>query len=191
MLISRKQFNTFWSLWSQIERQAKWSKSESERERKTMLESIGFSSLTLVDKKDGCDSLFAECGKRLQNLSKTAETLPAKTVHLDAGHGSVVREDTAGQRRRFYFKIREHLNHLGGDAYLKRLGPQRFGLLDGWKTVEDLPTKDLHELLMTLAARRHSLRSRQSAASLDSEEEFPDDVEFIPVPDAELENCPF
>lgn len=182
MKLTPPQVSRFFCEWQSIVRTQKWTPTEAEAQRKSLLKRCGFSSLTLVDRKDGFDAVLSELGTLRLNLSRAAEAVDAGQIALEAGTGSTVQRNGAGLRRRMLFKIREHAGVLGA-GYFDVILKERFGRVAGWNTVEDLTTADLHRLLMTLAARRSSKRAVGAAASLDAEEEFQDDVEFLPHDD--------
>ena len=91
-----------------------------------------------------------------------------------------VQNPDPGERRRFLWLIRKHAKALGGSAYILSVARDRFHLAEGFSVWEDLSTEQLRQLMLTLAARRSTQARTGRAASLDSEESFPDQVEFEP-----------
>lgn len=191
MLLTKPQLSRFWRTWSRIIASRGWSPAEAEAQRKALLARAGFSSLTLVDRTAGFDRLLAELAVLQDDLSRAHEASPAPTLSLPAGHGTQVQPDNPGTRRRLLYLIRRHASALGGHAYLRALVRDRFGrdLDAGMSGLDDLPTPDLHQLLITLAARHASHLQAGRNASLTSEESYPDQVDF--PADPPTVECPF
>ena len=168
MQLTKPQLSRFWRDWSAVSTTQGWTKSNGwteaqiNQERYTILRECGFESLTEVDRGAGFDRVLAVLGKLRENVSKTIETLPAETVTVSAGPTQSVRvQDTPGLRRRLIWKCRQYARPLGGDTYIIAVARDRFHLTIGLSTIEDITTDQLHQLMITLAARISS--RRQSA----------------------------
>jgi hypothetical protein len=100
-----------------------------------------------------------------------------------------------GDRRRYLWLIRRHSAALAiGDrqsamSYALALARDKYRLAEGFSVIEDLTTEQLRQLMMTLWARLVAKRRASKNASLTSEEQFPDQVEF--QPDTAPAECPF
>lgn len=192
MKLTKPQQQRFWREWSAVTKHQKahgpgpaWNTEQAEAARHDLLQRCGFSSLTHVDRTSGFDRLLAELGVLRDNLTRTIESLPAETLHLPAGDGTATYKDNEGQRRRFKYVIRKHAQAMGGEPYAIAIARDRFHLVAGLKTIEDLTTEQLHQLMITLAARHH--KKDQSNQSYTSEEQFPDEIEFLPTDGTEPE----
>jgi hypothetical protein len=173
MLLTKPQTQRFWREWTIIKRQLKAAGStdaQCENERYDMLQRAGFNSLTEVDTRAGFDAVLAQLGLMREDIARTAETLPAETIRLPAGEGTTKTKDTPGYRRRILYLVRKHSLALGGEPYVLALARDRFGITEGLRTIEDLATDKLHQLMITLNSREHTRkkkaqRARRSCAS--------------------------
>lgn len=111
------------------------------------------------------------------NVKRTADLTPAGQEN--------------GYRRRMFWLIRKHARPLGGEPYILSLARDRFHLTAGLRAIEDLTTDQLHQLMITLNARRQARERALKEGSLTSEESFPDDIEFLPETEEQLVNEPF
>jgi len=180
MILTKSQQHRFWREWAAACRAQGWTAaegwtgSEIDVERRALLDRAGFESLTQVDRADGFDRVLAELGQLQSDIDRTAETIPG---------------NDAGYRRRLLWLIRKHSKPLGGLPYVLQLARDKFHLTAGLDAIEDLTTEQLNQLMMTLNARRHAKAKSAKNASLTSEEQFPDQVEF--TPEADLVTDPF
>jgi hypothetical protein len=190
MKLSTSQQSRFWREWEVAKRAQQWvprtaeaakTSTEIEAERHALLLRAGFTSLKLVDRTNGFDRVLMELGRLRDNVREVKDRLPGPEIALPAGSGAALHTDSPGTRKRFLYLIGKHLSAIGGEAYLKPFRA-RFGLVQGVRGIEDLGTKDLHELLITLSARNHAKGNRAAEASLSIEESFADDVEFLSEP---------
>lgn len=194
MLLSKKQATTFWKQWSSVKTQLRhegFTDAQIEAERHAMLLRSGFTSLTLVDRTAGFDRVLGELGRMQDNVARTVETLPAKTLTIHAGPKALRQvPNTPGERRRVLWKIEQLSKPLGGKPYVLAVARDKFHITEGVTVIENLSIEQLHQLKMTLARAATRKLAAGHAASLDSEEEFQDQVEF--PPDAEdPETTPF
>ena len=161
-----------------------WRKDDRPKRLEVVSEAVGrqITSFNDLDNAVDIDKVKAHLGMLAEDLDATAELTPSGADY--------------GYRRRVYWLIRKHARPLGGEPYILQLARDRFHLAAGFRTIEDLTTQQLHQLMMTLNARSHSKRRRadlqiRSNASLTSDETFPDQVEFAPVPEPEFVSGPF
>jgi hypothetical protein len=100
-----------------------------------------------------------------------------------------------GERRRLLWLIQRHSSALAvgngqsAMSYAISLARDKFTITAGLSTIDDLTTEHLHQLMMTLWSRLVAKRRAGRNASLTSEEQFPDQVEF--QPDSVPAECPF
>ena len=186
MILTKPQVWRFWSEWRAIVADQHWDKSTAETERRALLLRAGFTSLTQVGRAAGFDRLLAELGLARENVARTIE----------------VGNPDPGYRRRLLWLIKKHGSSLGGVPYILALARDKFHLTAGLSTVEDLTTAQLHQLMITLNARRRKKGHHQAEASYESEEQFPDNIEYPPTagdepeteycaPVLEPADCPF
>lgn len=171
MQLTKSQQNRFWRDWSKVKSKLSssgYSPAQIEAERHNLIRAAtGCESLTEVNRTDGFDSLLAHLGMMLDNLSKTIETLPTKSVTLHHGHGSKPHTDGPGLRRRLLWKLRLYAHPLGGDPYILAIARDKFSITTGLHSIDDLPTDKLEQLMMTLASR-HSKKARTPSPSSSS-----------------------
>lgn len=136
-LMSEAQAAGFWRLWAAVMRAQGWPSSENNQRRHEVLASLGFASIKDVDMKDGFDRVK----KRLEELA-------------DKVHNERIDE---GQRRRFLHRIEEQrvtlvalMGSFEASSYLAVLWTERFKRFAGVNVVEDLPTVELMQVVMTL-----------------------------------------
>jgi hypothetical protein len=156
-----------------------WRPSDREKRLEIISEAIGrpISSMCELNNADDIDKVKAYLGMLAEDLDATAELTPAGAEY--------------GYRRRLFWLIRRDARPLGGEPYILALARDKFGLLPGWSTLEDLTTARLHQLMLTLHARQFSKGRQAKNASLTSEEQFPDETEFQEAPEPELVSGPF
>jgi hypothetical protein len=150
--MTEDQHRLFWRLWSDACDWQGWAAlpaKEREQKRREILSSLGFTSATLIDAKDGFDSVK----KRLLQLA-----------------GRVVNERAdAGHRRRILARIGEAIAELNHAEYpqhsLDTILRARFKVIPGVSEVADLDTRELINLSKTLAARLASWNERHAAAT--------------------------
>jgi len=146
-----------------------WNKNDREKRLDEISKAIGRDIQSMNDLNNGSDidAVYAHLGRLADNVARTVETLPAKTVHVSAGDWgrrtkgrTVVVKDTPGYRRRIIWLVRRHSQQLGGLVYALQLARDKFGITTGVSTIEDLTTEQIHGLMITLAARAHA-RARE------------------------------
>jgi hypothetical protein len=182
MILTKAQLARFWRDWSAACRHQDWTdKPTQDRERRALLARAGFQSLTHVDRAAGFDRVLAQLGLLRERLDRTAEL-------TDAGAGR-------GDRRRHLWLIHQDAAPLGGEVYILAVARDRFKVLPALRTLDDLTDDQVYQLMMTIHARLDKARRTGQAASLDSEEEFQDQVAFALEPGFEPEtvtaDCPF
>lgn len=127
MLLTQSQVSRFWREFSAVVRLHDWDKAKAEAERKALLARAGFSSLTLVDRTKGYDSVLKELAALQDNLN-----------------GILSAEDSP--RRVLIHTCRK----LADEAYIVALAASsRFNCQD-WLT---MPIETLEQLRFTLADR--------------------------------------
>jgi len=146
--MTEDQHALFWRLWSAACRGQGWfylKTAERNARRKEVLRELGFTSAKLIDSRDGFDHVR----ERLEAL--------ADRVHNE-------RPD-AGHRRRLLWNIDQARSRLNAAGYpaaaLDKILRQRFKVIPGLRTVADLETEELVNLLRTLTARARSWKQRQ------------------------------
>ena len=151
--------------WPKVCRVHGWSVKDRNLRLWICSEAVGrqISSMTELNNGSDIDKVFAHLGRLAEAVARTVETLPTAAVDLPAGDGVVHKPDTAGERRRILWLIRDHAEDLGGDGYALRLARDKFGVTVGLNRVEDLPIEKLHQLMITLSARRHRKAQSESA----------------------------
>ena len=156
-----------------------WRRDDRAKRLEVVSEAVGreITSFNDLDNAVDIDKVKAHLGMLAEDLDATAELTPAGADY--------------GYRRRLYWLIRKHARPLGGEPYVTQLARDRFHLAEGFSTIQDLTTAQLHQLMMTLNARRHSKARIAKNASLTSEEQFPDQVEFKPDPESSFVADPF
>jgi hypothetical protein len=173
-----------------------WRKDDREKRLAVVSQAVGreITSFNDLNNSSDIDRVKAHLGFLCDNVKATIETLPAPQVELSAGQGSQFKTDTAGYRRRLFWLIRQHgraLSPTAPEHYILSIAADRFHLVAGLRTLEDLTTPQLHQLMITLNARRHKKQSALSDQSYLSEETFPDQVEFQEAQEPELVSGPF
>ena len=136
MNLTPSQQHRFWSKWNAIVSIANWTRTEAEAERHALLQRVGFSSLTLVDKLKGFDRVLAA----LSAIDHPDD--------LDAQ----LRQITM-PRTRLIFAVRKLSSKLSParapHVYACAIAKDKFGQPD----VERLTDSQLLDLRNTLAAR--------------------------------------
>jgi hypothetical protein len=163
--------------WPEACRVQGWNKSDRDLRLQVISDAVGRPITTMndLDNSADIDKVYAHLGKLADQVKATVETLPRPAVTVSAGTNTVEQPDTEGLRRRYKWLINyKHGHALGGIPYVLKLARDKFHLTEGLDTIDDLSTEQLHQLLITLAARK-SRRSRAPA----------------PVPEPELANQPF
>jgi hypothetical protein len=154
-----------------------WNPNDRPLRLRVLSEAIGrdIESMNDLNNDTDIDKIFAHLGMLSENLKRTVDLTPAGQEN--------------GYRRRMFWLIRKHSRQLGGEPYVLALARDKFHLTEGLQSIEDLTTKQLNHLMMTLNARRQKKQHQEE--SLSSEETFQDDVEFLPETEAQLANEPF
>jgi hypothetical protein len=148
--MTEDQHKLFWRLWADACDWQGWSSlpaKEREQKRRDVLASLGFTSATLIDTKDGFDSV--------------------KKRFLELAGKVVVESDDAGHRRRVLARIDEAMADLSAAGYpphsLKTILAQRFETIEGASLITDLHTIELENLSKTLTARLAAWNKRHAA----------------------------
>jgi hypothetical protein len=152
-----------------------WNKSDRELRLSVISSAVGrpVNSLNDLDNSRDIDAVYAALGRLTDNVGRTVE----------------VDNDEPGYRRRILWLVRKHGHELGGEPYILALARDRFHLTAGLRTIEDLSTEQLDQLMITLNARR------QAKARNERKEELQRVVAELELADAaevmEESNCPF
>lgn len=160
MLLSKAQTSWFWREWAKACSVQGWLDMEKETQRKAVLQELGFSSLTKVDRTAGFDRLKARVLALQYRIEGAAnEVFPAN-----------------GAKRRHLHLIRDRyipaLADLVADpeAYVAAICRDKFGHTAHWETLGDHPVHGprlVQQLLYTLSARVSTLRCSQQASQSD------------------------
>ncbi len=159
--------------WPAACRSQGWNKSDRDLRLQVISAAVGraIGSMNDLDNSADIDKVFAHLGRLADQVADTIETLPHHSVSVSAGTaGTTTQRDTAGYRRRLFWLIRKYGHALGGEPYVLALARDKFHITTGLTTIDDLATRQLHQLMMTLAARKSAL-DRKSKAALSSVEE--------------------
>lgn len=175
-MTSKQRMSILLHRWPAACRTQKWNPNDRPLRLRVISEAVGreISSMSELNNDTDIDRVYAHLGQLSDDLRRTAETIPG---------------NDSGYRRRLLWLIRKHARTLGGEPYVVALARDRFHLAAGFSSLEDLSTDQLHQLMMTLNAR--AFKHARQNASLDSEESFPDTLEFVPETEAQLSNEPF
>ena len=133
-----------------------WRKDDRPKRLEVVSGAVGrqIESFNDLNNSDDIDKVKAHLGMLAEDLDATTELTPSGADY--------------GYRRRLYWLIRKHARPLGGDPYILQLARTRFHMAPGMNTIEDLATEQLHQLMMTLNARRSSkARAAKSAIPAD------------------------
>lgn len=159
-----------------------WDPKDRDLRLRVISEAVGrpITTMAELDNARDMDAVFARLGFLADNVARTIE----------------VENPEPGERRRYLHLIRRHSGQLadyGADplAYALAVARDRFGITRGLSTIEDCTTEELRQLMMTLWARLCAHRRAGKIRSLDSAEEFPDQVEFPAETDGQLVTEPF
>lgn len=118
--------------------------AERDAKRKACLRELGFTSATEIDSRQG----FDDVKDQLSHLANRVSNQPAD----------------AGTRRRLLAKIGELLadaEDAGYSGQVHRILTDRFKIIEGIRTIADLPTVELTQLISTLKARLRTWKQRQ------------------------------
>lgn len=158
MKLAPAQQSLFWRVWARVCEYQGWTRERGltsediDARRRETLARCGFDSLRAVDRGRGFDRVLAELGRLRDNLERTAE----------------VDNSDPGTRRRYLHKLAQDAATLGGMHYLLAIARDKFHVTSGLSTIEDLPTGQLRQLVVTLHARRH-YRRQPAPASVPAE----------------------
>ena len=184
MLLTPSQQSRFFRDWSSVLKHQKqhgpglpWTREQAEAHRHALLQRAGFQSLRDVDRAAGFDRVLAELGVMRDNLARTSESFPVDKIFLPSGSGTQSHDNSPGYRRRILWIIRKIALHLGGDPYIAAIARDRFGITSGLSSIEDLDTRQLHQLMMTLAARHQAAQERAELRKADAMSEAQDSTE--------------
>jgi hypothetical protein len=159
-----------------------WRRDDRPKRLSVISEAVGrqIGSLNELDNAADIDKVKAHLGALAEELDSAIELTPAGEDY--------------GYRRRLLWLIRKHgmaLSPSAPESYVFALAHDKFHLTHGLSVLEDLTTDQLHQLMITLNARRHTKLKELSNQSYTSEETFPDQVAFDPETEAQLVNEPF
>jgi hypothetical protein len=164
--MSEAQALTFWRLWQQACRAQKWSSAENEQRRRQVLSALGFASIKEVGMTDDFDRVKAKLLELCDRVINEQEDR-GEFIHHGKDGRKEPRPDTAGQRRRYLHRIGEQLADLtevmGGEAaaaYLRPILQDRFNRVTGVNMIQDLPTKELEDVVMTLDRCLHQQKQK-------------------------------
>lgn len=144
-----------------------WNKADRDIRLQVISQAVGreITSMNDLDNSADIDQVYAHLGRLADDLDSTAETLP---------------ENDAGYRRRLLWLIHKHSHPLGGVPYVLALARSKFHITTGLSIIEDLTTSQLHQLMMTLNARRSKKKNKPAPA--DGDGFFPSEI---------AADCPF
>ena len=145
-----------------------WNKDDRSLRLSVISQAIGreIASMNELNNDTDIDRVYAHLGTLVDKIDSAVELTPAGAEY--------------GYRRRLFWLIRRDARPLGGEPYILQLARDKFHITAGLTTLEDLATDQLHQLMMTLHARQHAKNRAAKNASLNSEEQFPDEMEFDP-----------
>jgi hypothetical protein len=138
--LAPKQQALFWRVWSAVMKWQGWnclSAAEREAKRRKVLAELGFKSATQIGKTADLDRVLARFGELSGRVANEPED--------------------AGQRRRYMSVIGNLLQDLQEADYPKeahdRIMRERFHVIEGTRTIADLPTSELVNVIKTLRSR--------------------------------------
>jgi hypothetical protein len=150
--MSEDQVKAFWYRWGLVMRCQRWAAAESEARRHEVLSALGFASIKDVGMTNDYDDLKGLLLLLSDKVLNEQEDL-GFFVRKVKGGGKVETRDTAGQRRRYIHRIGEQipeLECLGYGASLKTILKTRFKVIEEVRTIFDLPTPELLNMVETL-----------------------------------------
>ena len=173
-MTSKQRMSILLDRWPAACQAQAWDPKDRDLRLRILSEAVGrqISTMNDLDNTRDIDAIYAHLGFLASNVARTIETLPVPMVTRPAGRRprSIPTEDTAGLRRRLLYLIRKFSQPLGGEPYTVALVRDKWRTTPGLNNIEDLDSRQLHQLMITLRARSRS-RSR--------------------VPISTPENCPF
>lgn len=146
MLLAPKQVSWFWRDWSAVCRLKEWSREQAEIERKAYLETLGFSSLTEVDRLDGFDCVMAGLAAVLypDDLKRQMRFSTMKRTRIYFAIRKLAHEISPAEVKSYAFE----------SPYADSVMRDRFGHNDP----DRLSLEELEQLRYTLAARLYDKR---------------------------------
>jgi hypothetical protein len=150
--MSEDQVKAFWWRWGLVMRCQRWAAAESEARRHEVLAALGFASIKDVGMSNDYDDLKGLLLLLSDKVLNEQEDL-GFFVRKVKGGGKVETRDTAGQRRRYLHRIGEQISELESLGYsdsLKTILKTRFKVIEGVRTIFDLPTPELLNMVETL-----------------------------------------
>lgn len=158
-----------------------WSVSDRARRLQVISDAVGreVGSMNDLNETSDIDLVYAHLGRLDDQVAATVETLPAEPATVSAGRGRRTEQsDTLGYRRRILWLVRKHGQPLGGIPYVLSLARDKFHLVSGLGAIEDLSTTQLHQLMITLAARSSAQRRKAKAAEAELQPAVVDNAPF-------------
>jgi len=119
-----------------------WRTDDREKRLEVLSEAVGrqLQSANDLDNSADIDQVKAHLGMLADDVERTVE----------------VQNEDPGYRRRLLWLITKHSHPLGGLVYACALARDKFHITAGLSTIEDLTTDQLHQLMITLNARRRA-----------------------------------
>jgi hypothetical protein len=177
-MTTKQRMSILLDRWPRACRAQGWDHKRRDLRLQVISDAVGreITSMNDLDNSADIDKVYAHLGHLADQVTGTIETLPADTIEVSAGRDAKVeQQDSPGYRRRITWLIKKHGQPLGGIPYILTVARHKFHLTAGLSTIDDLTTAQLHQLMITLAARKSKL-TRAAAA---------------PEPAPELANQPF
>lgn len=177
-MTSKQRYSILLTWWPAACRAQHWNPADRSRRLQTISQAVArpIATMSDLDNSGDIDQVKAYLKYLADDLDGTIET----------------GNPEPGERRRLLWLIHHHSmslshsshsSHPSHDSYALSLAHDKFRVTPGLTTIEDLTTDQLRQLMMTLAARRCAKSRAAKNASLTSEEQFPDQVEFVPEPE--------
>lgn len=153
-MTDRQRMSILADWWPRACKAQGWKVSDRDLRLDVISQAVGrpISTMHQLDNSRDVDRVKAHLLSLADDLAATVET---------------TREDDPGLRRRLLFLIRKQSAQLGGEPYVMAIARDRFHLVAGVRTLDDLSTEDLRQLMMTLKARRQRrVRAADARSSL-------------------------
>lgn len=157
MLLSPEQQRRFWREWSAVKKTQDWNPVVAETKRHEMLTSLGFDSLTQVDRVQGFTRVLHELAALKANLAGMVQTTPEANARRVLNHAieKYGRQLTTSVVNSAPWK----------NPYIAEVMADRWHHADPSR----LTLTDLEHLRNTLAARATAKRRRPAAVSAEDQ----------------------
>jgi hypothetical protein len=152
--MSEGQYTWFWRAWQEVcqaQGYDKLSSAEREQQRRDILQELGFSSAKDIDKRGGFDRVK----RRFMELSgNIPDPVPPSSQP----------GDDPGERVRLLIQASNRIGiliKLKSPGWTLAILKDRFHLVDGWNSIDDLSNADLLKLLITVNTRISEAKTKQ------------------------------